>query len=116
MAAPANDSFVVRLGGGAAEGKEKLMRISSICFLDKEINHCAVFSMKFCLFQYLLVPVAKEIHVYARENWQLEDKISHADITGVGTNITGTSLVIQLYDGLVTFIQHYSLLLSSVFV
>ena len=69
--------------------------------------------MKFCLFQYLLVPVAKEIHVYARENWELMDKISHADITGVGTNITGTSLVILLYQYMLDWSLLYSTILCS---
>lgn len=35
-------------------------------------------------FQFLLVPVEKEIHMYSRNTWEMVDKLSHSDITGVG--------------------------------
>ncbi|PVD25434.1 hypothetical protein C0Q70_13090 [Pomacea canaliculata] len=33
-------------------------------------------------FQFLLVPVEKEIHMYSRNTWEMVDKLSHSDITG----------------------------------
>ena len=56
----------------------------------KVFGMTCIFLAGFCSFQFLLVPVGKEIQVYAREKWEMVDTISHADITGVGTSITGT--------------------------
>ncbi|XP_076442996.1 WD repeat and HMG-box DNA-binding protein 1-like [Babylonia areolata] len=55
--------------------------------------------------QFLFVPVDKEIHLYSRESWEVVDKLSHADVTGVVSVVSlsfdGQYLAAACGDGLI---------------